>query len=124
MKRVIVRFCRNYEGFWPVYWWMVAIFCLALLCDGASTVHFMLHTGSEAELHPVVALTSKILGPVLGPILGVVAKALCGILVAIYWRRIAFYLFFTASIISFWAGWYNIWGANLYVPRFLKWLMF
>ena len=94
---------------------------LTLLCDGLSTVYVMLGIGPQEELHPVVRCVSVSFGPVVGPLFGVVGKAIAGLLVAIYCRRFAAYILVTASIISIWAAWYNMWGFKLYVANILKW---
>ena len=78
------------------------------MCDSLSTIHFMLKYGAAAEAHPAVYFVSLILGPVAGPLLGLLGKAAAGLIVAIYCRRFAHYLFITAIIISLWAAWYNI----------------
>ena len=120
---VIGRFRKNYAGFWQSYKWLVGVFILALLCDGASTMYFMLKKGdSTEEVHPVILLVSIISGPVLGPLLGVIGKAAAGIFVAIYCRRYAVYILLVGIVLSFWAAWYNVWGINLYVPRVIKWI--
>ncbi len=89
--------------------------------DAASTTHFMLKYGPQVEIHVVIRFMSVVFGSVVGPLLGAIAKAAAGIMVAIYLRRFAAYIFVAASIISFWAAWYNIWGMHLYVPGLLKW---
>ena len=121
---VVERFRANCRGFWGRYWWCVVIFSVGLLCDGLSTIYFMLRTGPEAELHAVIRFASQVLGPVGGPLLGVLGKGVCGVVVAIYLRRFAIYIFFLASFLSFWAAWYNMWGHEYYVPLFMKWLLF
>ena len=116
MNRIIARFRKNHEGFWQSYWPIVVVFIIALLCDGLSTVHFMLIEGPEGETHPAVYYLSTVTGPVAGPMLGVSLKVMAGIGVGIYFRKYAIYLFVLASVLGFWAAWYNIWGHNIYVP--------
>ncbi len=101
---------------------MVIVFLVSLFCDAASTIHFMVKTGPELEIHPMVRIAARIAGPVAGPLLGALAKALAGVIVAIYCRRFAAYILILASLISFWAAWYNIWGVNMYYPMFMRWL--
>jgi len=98
------------------------LFVIALFCDAASTIHSMLIEGPDVEIHPVIRLVSRTLGPVAGPLVATAGKTLAGLLVAIYCRRFAAYIFVTASIISFWAAWYNIWGFKVYTPLILKWI--
>ena len=124
MKQVIERFRSNSHGFWSAHRWLMMAFILALFCDAASTVYFMLHVGPEAELHPAVRIISHILGPVAGPLLSASFKAIAGVCVAIYLRRFARHIFFTVAVISFWAAWYNMWGNAVYTPLFMKWLVF
>ncbi len=122
-NRLITKFQENYCGFWKDYRWFIAVFVVALFCDAVSTIHFMLRHGSDVELHPVIQfISSKILGPVAGPLLGAIGKGVAGIVVAIYCRRVAVYIFLIASMISFWAAWYNIWGLEIYVPNIIKWI--
>ena len=98
-------------------------FFIAFLCDGLSTVYFMLQENRvDDELHPVIRLISYILGPIVCPLFSAIAKAAVGLLVAIYCRRFALYILLAASLISLWAAWYNVWGKDLYIPRLLKWL--
>ena len=120
---VITKFRQNYRGFWRSYRWLIIIFIIALLCDAAGTIHFMLKDGANTEeVHPVINLAAKILGPVLGPLFGAIGKAFAGLCVAIYCRRFAPYILITVSVISFWAGWFNVWGNELYVPNIFKYL--
>jgi len=98
------------------------VFAIALFCDGASTIHFMLREGPEVEIHPAIRFISRILGPVAGPLAATIGKVAAGIIVGVYFRRLAGYIFVTASIISFWAGWYNIWGYRIYTPNILRWI--
>ena len=116
------RFKNNARGFWGAYRWVVIVFLVSLFCDAASTIHFMVKTGPELEIHPMVRIAARIAGPVAGPLLGALAKALAGVIVAIYCRRFAAYILILASLISFWAAWYNIWGVNMYYPMFMRWL--
>ena len=82
----------------------------------------MLREGPDSELHIGFVFVSRLFGPVVGPLLGGIAKITAGIIVAIYCRRFSLYILVVASIISFWAAWYNIWGVNVYTPIFLKWI--
>jgi hypothetical protein len=120
---VVERFVYNYKGFWGRYWLFALIFFVALLCDGFSTIYFMLGAGPESELHPAVKIVSYLFGPVVGPLVGVLCKGFFGVLVAIYLRRFAGYIFLVVAILSFWAAWYNVWGSELYVPLFMKWFL-
>ena len=116
------RFRNNARGFWGAYRWLLIVFVVSLFCDAASTIYFMIKLGPELEIHPMVRIAARIAGPVAGPLLGASAKALAGILVAIYCRRFAAYILILASLISFWAAWYNVWGIELYWPIFMRYL--
>jgi len=120
---LINRFRENWRGFWKTYSWLTAIFVVALFCDAASTIHFMLRAGPEVEIHPIIRCISRAMGPVAGPLATAVGKAIAGIALAVYLRKFAAYLFVTASIISFWAAWYNIWGHKLYTPMIFEWFV-
>ncbi len=123
LKPVINRFTQNHKGFYKVFWPMVLLFSLGMMADAASTIYFILKDGSvDREVNVSIRIACDILGPVGGPIFGAICKIVAGLLVAIYLRRIAFYLFLIGIIISFWAAWYNIWGADIYIPRILHWL--
>jgi hypothetical protein len=82
----------------------------------------MLIEGPEVEIHPIIRFISKALGPVVGPVIAAIGKALAGIIVCVFCKRFAAYIFTAASIISFWAAWYNIWGYKVYTPLILKWI--
>ncbi|HUW19785.1 MAG TPA: hypothetical protein VMW16_10835 [Sedimentisphaerales bacterium] len=119
---LITKFKENYRGFWKDYRWFLAVFILSVFCDAASTMHFMLIEGPDDEIHAAIRLVSRLLGPVAGPLAGAIGKVAAGILVSIYLRRFAAYILAAASIISFWAAWYNLWGFEIYTPIILKWL--
>ena len=89
MNRIKERFIQNSKGFWSGHRWVLALYGIALLADGISTIRFMLAEGVHTELHPAVNIAARVLGPVLGPLVGVFGKAVAGMIVAIYWRSIA-----------------------------------
>ncbi len=122
MRKIAARFRRNYEGFWKQYQWLASVFVAAVLCDGISTVYFMMHEGVDGELHPAIHSMSLLLGPVVGPMVGVCIKGIAGLGLAIYLRRFAVYIFLLASAMSFWAAWYNIWGWRVYTPIIFEWI--
>jgi uncharacterized membrane protein len=101
---------------------VLIVFVVSLLCDAASTINFMVKLGPELELHPMVRIAARIVGPVAGPLIGALAKAVAGTIVAIYCRRFAAHILILASLISFWAAWYNVWGVYMYQPAFMPWL--
>ncbi len=118
------RFQTNLRGFWKSYWLLLILYFLALLADGISTMEFMLRDGVETELHPAVSLAAKLLGPVLGPIAGVIGKFVAGLIVAVYWRRIAWIILLVVITLSTWAAWYNLWGWQYYEPTIYIWWPF
>ena len=120
---LIKKFRDNWPCFWKAYSWLTAVFVIALFCDAASTIHFMLRAGPEIEMHPVIRCLSRALGPVAGPLFAAAGKAVGGIVLAVYLRKFAAYLFVTVSIISFWAAWYNTWGYKVYRPMILDWFV-
>lgn len=122
-SRVKTRFRENRRGFWKDYRWFIALFALALLCDAASTIHFMLEPDPDTEAHPAIQyLSAKVLGPVAGPLFAAVAKLAIGIVIAIYCRRFAVCIFIAVSVISFWAAWYNVWGHEIYTLTIMEWI--
>ncbi len=93
---------------------------LASLADMASTIHFMLIHGPAAEGHPVVRVIALVFGPVLGPMLGKATQFLVVIMVTVFLRRWAVYIFIPLIILYGWAAWYNFWGHDVYYPRLLQ----
>ncbi len=120
---LIDRLSENSVGFWTDNQWYIIIFTLAIFCDALSTTLFMVQLGPDIEIHPIIRIASRVMGPYLGPLTGFMIKLLAGFYVTIYLRRWAKYIFTTAAIISFWAAWYNIWGTNIegYTPNILEW---
>lgn len=126
LKKIYDRFRLNSKGFWRVYRWFIILFLISLLCDALSTIHFMLREGHpDSEIHLVIRMTARIFGPIIGPLVGFLGKAACGLLVCIYLRRWALYIFTPVIVLSFWAAWYNVWGWQTgYIPnifRFIPW---
>ena len=119
--RIIERFHENRRGFWQKYKYLIIIFLVSLFCDALSTIHFMRRLGPEAEMHLVIRWVSILFGNTMGPLLGALGKAVSGLLVAIYLRRFAIYIFISVSIISLWAAWYNVWGYKVYEPNIFSW---
>ena len=121
MNKIKERFIQNAKGFLSSHRWVLVLYCIALLADGISTTRFMLVEGVDTEMHPVVNSAARIAGPVLGPLIAVVGKAVAGMIVAVYWRRIAWIILLVVTIVSFWAAWYNTWGWQYYEPGIIKW---
>ena len=49
-RKLLEIFNENYRGFIREYRWFIAIFTIAILCDAASTIHFMLRIGPDSEI--------------------------------------------------------------------------
>jgi len=125
MHPAAARFKENANGFIRQHAILLSIYLLALTADGLSTIHFMLHEGTaDTEMHPAVSLAARVLGPVLGPIAGVIGKAVAGLIIAVYWRRIARIILLIPTILSLWAAWYNMWGWQYYEPSIYLWWPF
>lgn len=116
------RLRENWRGYVREYWVWLFLAVLAALADMAATIHFMCSAGPEAEEHPAIRLVSMVLGPVLGPILGKLCQFAVVILLTVYLRRYALYIFVTVIILYAWAAWYNVWGCEFYCPRLLRML--
>jgi len=125
LATVIQQFRQNSRGFGRRYFLLIVIFTAALFLDAISTVFFMLIDGAQAEMHPLVRIFAINFGPTAGPILAAFFKLFAAFIVTIYWRRFAAHIFITASVISLWAAWYNVWGcgahehlnyASFYIP--------
>ncbi|MCH9022016.1 MAG: hypothetical protein IID32_04560 [Planctomycetes bacterium] len=115
IKQDGLDFCRSCR-------WVVLFFLFALMCDAASTSHFMVRFGTEGEIHPVYRLAGEAFGPHVGPFMGFIGKAMGGMLVASYLRKWAAYILLAAGAISLWAAWYNVWGYQLYMPNILNFI--
>lgn len=120
-NKIKERFIQNSKGFWKANFVFVIIYFIALTADGASTTYFMLSDGVDTELHPAVNIAARMTGPFLGPIIGIIGKFIAGIIVAVYWRRIAWIILLVVSIISLWAAWFNVWGWKYYTPGIFRW---
>lgn len=119
------RFIANSNGFLRRFWPFLILYFISLAADGLSTICFMLRDGSDGtEMHPAVSIAARMFGPVLGPLLGVLGKAVAGLIVAVYWRRIAWAVLLVPTILSFWAAWYNCWGWQYYQPSIYIWWPF
>lgn len=101
------------------YLWLLLV---AAFADFLSTYRFMITGSVEDELHPVIRLFSLYLGPLFGPLLGKLGQVVVAIFLSIGFRPVAKIFLILLSIIYFYAAWYNVWGINLYTPRFLTWL--
>jgi len=91
------------------------------LC-GVGAVRCPFYDSFYAEIHLAIRWVSMLFGNILGPLIGALGKTIAGLLVAIYLRRFAIYILLAASIISFWAAWYNVWGYKIYEPNIFNWI--
>ncbi len=117
---IVTRFRENWTGYLRQYRFFLALLLLASLADMASTIHFMLVGGPEAEGHPVVRMLSRGVGPILGPILSKATQFLAAVAVTVFLRRWTLYILIPLIILYAWAAWYNVWGGNLYYPRLAR----
>jgi len=107
---VLDRYRRNWQGFWQEHRWFYYLFTIAIFCDALSTMYFMHLDGADAELHPLYRIAAYTFGYTVGPLLGFLSKLIGGLIVGVYFRRWAVVIFLAVAAISFWAGWYNVWG--------------
>ena len=61
-------------------------------------------------------------GNLLGTIAGKAFQIFAGVMVTLYWRRIAPHVFLAASVIYLWAAWHNVWGRHLYPAGLYAWM--
>jgi hypothetical protein len=116
---ITMRLRENWVGYVREYRVFLALVLLASLADMASTIHFMQHTGPQAEYHPTVRFAAQFLGPVLGPVFGKAVQVIVIITLTVFLRRWAIFIFIPVIILYTWAAWYNVWGYHLYYPRLL-----
>ena len=107
------RFEANLAGFFNAHRWVVCIFLAALAADAISTSYFLISRPGEEEVHPAVSAAIGMTGPIAGPLIGFSGKAIAGLIVAVHLRRWARVILLSASGISLFAAWYNVWGATL-----------
>ena len=119
MNDIVTRLNENWVGYVHQYRVFLVLVVLASLADMASTIHFMLYAGPQAEFHPTVRFVSLLFGPVLGPMLGKTIQVIVIITLTVFLRRWAIFIFIPVIILYTWAAWYNVWGYHLYYPRLL-----
>src|SRR5262245_47746390 len=90
------RLSENSRGYLNDFRLALLLVILCALADSWSTTYFMLRDGIEHEVHPVVRFSSLALGPFVGPLLGKTAQLAAIVLVTLYWRHLARYVFFAA----------------------------
>ena len=117
-----MRLQDNWNGYAREYRVFLVLLLLVSIADAASTVYFMSHRGAGAELHPAVRSVSFLFGPILGPMLGKAIQVVVVVVLTVYFRRRAVFIFIPVIILYAWAAWYNVWGHNLYYPNLL-WIL-
>jgi hypothetical protein len=113
------RLRENWVGYVHEYRIFLALVLLASLADMVSTIHFMLNIGPQVEVHPTVRFAAEYFGPILGPILGKAIQVTVIVVLTVFLRRWAIFIFVPVIILYSWAAWYNVWGYQLYYPRLL-----
>ncbi len=121
-RDILKRFRVNWEGYIHKYRVFIILTVLVALADAASTIYFMCRTGPETEGHPAIRLISVFFGPILGPIISKLCQFFVIVVLTVYLRRWAVYIFVAVIILYTWAAWYNVWGCDIYYPRLLYWL--
>ena len=120
-RGVVDRFRRNSAGYFREFRLFLAITFVAALLDVLSRIHFMKLEGPDQEVHPAVRIVSNVFGPVAGPVVGKLCQLGAIILVTIWLRPQAKYIFLVVVVLYCWSAWFNVWGRNIYVPRILEW---
>lgn len=118
IRDIVERLRANWPGYLGTYWIFLILLALAAIADMLSTVFFMAIDGPEAESHPIIRLLSVAFGPVLGPVVGKLSQVAAAIVVTVYLRRWALYIFVAAIILYAWAAVYNVVATPLLLPAF------
>lgn len=118
------RLRANWPGYVQEFWILLVLVLLASVADAGSTIYFMQYAGPDAEWHPTVRLVSYLFGPFFGPILGKTFQIIVLVVVTVFLRRHAIFIFIPAIILYGWAAWYNLWGYQVYRAPLLKILEF
>ncbi len=116
------RFRQNWPGFLKARWPYLVVVCLAAAADFLSTWRFMAAGGIEDEFHPVIRLVSQWCGPFIGPLIGKLGQFAAVLMISVLFPRWAVFLYLTVTAVYLYAAWYNVWGASLYTPVFLRYL--
>jgi hypothetical protein len=116
IRNVANQLRANWSGYLVQYWVFLVLLALAAIADMLSTVFFMAIDGPEAEGHPVIRLISVVLGPVLGPVVGKLSQVAAAVVLTVYLRRWAIYIFVSVIILYAWAAVYNVVATPLLLP--------
>lgn len=120
MKRIAAKTERLRIGFFVLF----SIYVIALFFDAFTTSLFMIRFGHSFELHPGIRYASEIAGPIYGPVIGAVFKSLVGFLIIMIHRPLARVVLPAATILSLFAGIYNLAAWPLYQTGYLPDLPF
>jgi hypothetical protein len=120
LNDIKIRLRENWVGYARQYRVFLVLVALASLADMASTIHFMVYAGPDVELHPTVRFVSEFFGPWLGPVLGKTIQVIVIIVLTVFLRRWAIFIFIPVIILYTWAAWYNVWGYQMYYPPLLS----
>ena len=112
------RFHVNWNGYLAQYWICLLLLAVAAIADMLSTVFFMAIDGPQAERHPIIRLISMALGPVTGPVVGKLFQFATVIIVTVFLRRCALYIFVAVIILYAWAAAYNVIATPLLLRAF------
>ena len=118
IRDIVERLQANWPGYLRTYWIFLILLALAAIADMVSTVFFMAIDGPEAESHPIIRLLSVAFGPVFGPVVGKLSQVAAAIVVTVYLRRWALYIFVAVIILYAWAAVYNVVATPLLLPVF------
>jgi hypothetical protein len=118
IRDIAERLQANWNGYLTQYWMFLTLLALAAIADMLSTVFFMVIDGPHAERHPMIRLISIVLGPVTGPVIGKLLQFAAVIVVTVFLRRWALYIFVTVIILYAWAAAYNVAATPILLPGF------
>lgn len=110
----------NARGYWGRCGRLFVVVAVAAYADMLSTIWFMHIDGIEHELHPIIRFVAGAFGPLAGPVIGKVGQLAGILLLTLYLRRLAVYIFVATTIMYSWAAWYNLFGRDLYTPLLFK----
>ena len=121
MNRRNMQISADQQGPWFVLFFL---FILALFFDAATTSVFMIENGTDYEIHPVIRAVSLCTGPVYGPLLGAVFKVFAGLFLIRIHRPLSRLILPVVTVLSVFAGVYNIFAWPLYQMGYLQSLPF
>jgi len=109
MQKRITQINDCFTEMWHKYNVWIILLMISLLFDTLTTINFMTKGSIYFEMHPLVRHSALLLGPVAGTILSAFCyKTIVSVCLALYLKRLRFWILFTPTIISFLAGIYNL----------------